>query len=121
MGAFSPGRAAITRAQRAVGAALIDKDPIQMTQEPGPWPQRRVWQPRRGERIETACAITSLTPKEANAEELLALWRGRRGSETRLHYVRDVTLGEDACRVRTGHAPRRRSPPCATRWSAWCA
>ncbi len=26
--------------------------------------------------------------------------------ENQLHYVRDVTLGEDACRVRTGKAPQ---------------
>ena len=36
----------------------------------------------------------------------MALWRGHWGIETRLHYVRDVTLGEDACRVRTGAAPQ---------------
>jgi predicted acylesterase/phospholipase RssA/predicted transposase YbfD/YdcC len=68
--------------------------------------ERRVWQRGRGERLETACAITSLLPEEASAEELLALWRGHWGIETRLHYVRDVTLGEDACRVRSGHAPQ---------------
>jgi hypothetical protein len=28
------------------------------------------------------------------------------GVENRLHYVRDVTLGEDACRVRSGAAPQ---------------
>ena len=37
---------------------------------------------------------------------MLALWRGHWGSETRLHYVRDVTLGEGACRVHTGAAPQ---------------
>lgn len=26
--------------------------------------------------------------------------------ENRLHWPRDVVLGEDACRVRTGHAPQ---------------
>jgi hypothetical protein len=66
----------------------------------------KVWQRGRGERIETACAITSLLPERASAEELLAFWRGHWGIETRLHYVRDVTLGEDACRVRTGAAPQ---------------
>jgi predicted transposase YbfD/YdcC len=60
----------------------------------------------RGERIETACAITSLIPEQAGPEELLALWRGHWGIETRLDYVRDVTLGEDACRVRSGAAPQ---------------
>ena len=70
------------------------------------WLERRVWQRGRGETLETACAITSLRPGEASAAELLALWRGHWGIETRLHYVRDVTLGEDACRVRTGAAPQ---------------
>jgi hypothetical protein len=28
------------------------------------------------------------------------------GIEKRLHYVRDVTFGEDACQVRTGAAPQ---------------
>lgn len=70
------------------------------------WLERRVWQRGRGERIETACAITSLLPAQASAEELLEIWRGHWGIETRLHYVRDVTLGEDACRVRSGNAPQ---------------
>ena len=70
------------------------------------WLERRVWQRGRGETIETACAITSLLPEQAGPEELLALWRGHWGIETRLYYVRDVTLGEDACRVRTGAAPQ---------------
>lgn len=70
------------------------------------WLERRVWRRGRGETIETACAITSFLPAQANAEALLAFWRGHWGIETRLHYVRDVTLGEDACRVRTGAAPQ---------------
>ena len=32
--------------------------------------------------------------------------RGHWGIENRLHYVRDVTMGEDACRVRSGSAPQ---------------
>ena len=68
--------------------------------------ERRVWQRGRGEPLETAYAVTSLLPEQASAAELLALWRGHWGIETRLHYVRDVTLGEDACRVRTGAAPQ---------------
>ena len=70
------------------------------------WLERRVWQRGRGETLETACAITSLLPTQASADELLTLWRGHWGIETRLHHVRDVTLGEDACRVRTGAAPQ---------------
>ena len=32
--------------------------------------------------------------------------RGHWGIENRLHWVRDATLGEDACRVRSGAAPQ---------------
>jgi predicted transposase YbfD/YdcC len=41
-----------------------------------------------------------------NADELLALWRQHWHIENRVHYVCDVTMGEDACRVRTGNGPR---------------
>jgi hypothetical protein len=33
-------------------------------------------------------------------------WSSDWGIENRLHYIRDVTLGEDACRVRSGSAPQ---------------
>lgn len=56
--------------------------------------------------VETVCAVTSLGPERASAERLLAISRGHRGIENRLHWVRDVSLGEDACRVRTGEAPQ---------------
>jgi predicted transposase YbfD/YdcC len=54
---------------------------------------------------EVAYAITSLGPQTAPAE-LLAIWRGHWSIENRLHYVRDVTFGEDASQVRTGAAPQ---------------
>ena len=56
--------------------------------------------------VEVVYGITSLRPEEANAARLLALTRGHWGIENRLHYVRDVTLGEDGCRVRKGSAPQ---------------
>lgn len=49
--------------------------------------------------------ITSLGPSVSPAR-LLALKRGHWQIENRLHYVRDVSLGEDASRVRTGAAPQ---------------
>jgi len=52
------------------------------------------------ESVEVACGITSLSPKKADAERLLLLTRGHWGIENRLHWVRDVTLREDECRVR---------------------
>jgi hypothetical protein len=54
---------------------------------------------------EEAYALTSLPPEQADAARLLALWRGHWQIENSLHYVRDVTLGEDACQVRSGAAP----------------
>ena len=54
---------------------------------------------------ETVCAVTSLGPEQASAKQLLAISRGHWDIENRLHWVRDMSLGEDACRVRTGEAP----------------
>lgn len=50
-------------------------------------------------------AITSLTSGRGEAQRLLELWRGHWGIENRSHYVRDVTMQEDASQVRTGSAP----------------
>lgn len=55
---------------------------------------------------EVVYGITSLPRERADAGRLLELARGHWGIENRLHYVRDVTLGEDACRVRKGSAPQ---------------
>lgn len=56
--------------------------------------------------VEVIYGITSLGPQQADARRLLALVRGHWLIENRLHWVRDVTLGEDACRVRKGSAPQ---------------
>lgn len=56
--------------------------------------------------VEVVYGITSLPPDRADAATLLALLRAHWRIENELHYVRDVTLGEDACRVRSGHAPQ---------------
>jgi len=62
---------------------------------------------RKGETSrETAYAVTSLTPERAPPARLQATWRGHWGIENRLHWVRDVTLGEDKSQVRTGAAPQ---------------
>lgn len=58
------------------------------------------------EQRETVFAITSLTPEEASASRLLELARGHWGIENELHWVKDVVLGEDACRVRTNDGPQ---------------
>jgi hypothetical protein len=55
---------------------------------------------------EVVYGVTSLTAEQANAARLLELNRGHWGIENRLFGVRDVTMGEDACRVRSGSAPQ---------------
>jgi predicted transposase YbfD/YdcC len=55
---------------------------------------------------EVVYGITSLDLEQANARRLLELTRGHWGIENKLHYVRDVTFGEDGCRVRKGSAPQ---------------
>lgn len=56
--------------------------------------------------VEVVSGITSLGPDRADAAALLNYLRTHWQIESRLHYVRDVTLGEDACRVRSGAAPQ---------------
>jgi predicted transposase YbfD/YdcC len=56
--------------------------------------------------VEVVHGITSLTREQAGAAELLGLVRGHWRIENGLHYVRDETLGEDRCRVRTGSGPQ---------------
>jgi predicted transposase YbfD/YdcC len=51
-------------------------------------------------------AVTSLTHAQASPARLADLIRGHWSIENGLHYVRDVTFGEDASRVRTGTAPQ---------------
>ncbi len=57
-------------------------------------------------REETVYGITNLPRKKANASRLLALQQAHWRVENRLHYRRDVTLGEDACQVRIAGAPQ---------------
>ena len=56
-------------------------------------------------RRETAYAITSLGRTRAGAKELMELWWGHWRIENRLHWVRDVSMGEDGSQVRRGAAP----------------
>lgn len=51
-------------------------------------------------------ALTSLPAHAATAWQLAALWQGHWTIENRVHYVRDVTLGEDAHQMHTGNAPQ---------------
>ncbi len=67
---------------------------------------RRIVQEKGKTRTETVYGISSLSPKRASAERLLALVRAHWAIENRLHWRRDITLGEDHCQVRKGNAPR---------------
>lgn len=50
-------------------------------------------------------AITSLEALAASPERLVMLWHEHWHIENKGHWVRDVVLGEDASRVRTGSLP----------------
>ena len=75
------------------------------------WPGcRQVFEIRRERRIgqkvsvEVCYGIASLTREQAGASRLLRLNRDHWGIENGLHYRRDVTLAEDASRIRKGDA-----------------
>jgi hypothetical protein len=80
-----------------------------------PWPDvQQLWRLvrrridcRTGEiSEEVTFGITSLSPARADAARLLGSIRRYWRIENRLHYVRDVTMGEDASPVRSGAAPQ---------------
>jgi predicted transposase YbfD/YdcC len=56
-------------------------------------------------RTVTVDAATSLTHAQASPARLADLLRGHWAIENGLHYVRDVTFAEDACKVRAGTGP----------------
>lgn len=70
--------------------------------------RRRTVRPRgqTHHEVEVSYAITSLAPERADARRLLGYLRGHWRIENRLHWVRDVTEGEDHSSVRTGHGPQ---------------
>ena len=55
---------------------------------------------------EVVYLITDLDPSAASPGRLLTLVRGHWSIENSLHYVRDVTFGEDCSQLRSGHAPQ---------------
>jgi predicted transposase YbfD/YdcC len=55
---------------------------------------------------EVSYGVTSLAPQRADARQLETLWRGHWTIENSVHYVRDVTLREDACQAHVGSSPQ---------------
>ncbi len=56
--------------------------------------------------VETVYAITSLDHRDADPRLLAAWIRSYWTIENRLHWVRDITKGEDHSSVRTGNGPQ---------------
>ena len=110
-----PGRAVATARQADIGHGRRETRRLRATTALAgysDWPGlaqvgevERVVRARGRRTGETRHFVTSLGP-EAGADRLLAGLRGHWGIENRLHWVRDVTLGEDASRVRSGNAPQ---------------
>jgi hypothetical protein len=80
-----PGLAQVSRIQRVV---------CERGRQSGKWQTT----------VEVDYSITSLAAERANAAELLRRWRVHWRIEA-LHWVRDVTLGEDGSQIHTGQAP----------------
>jgi len=69
--------------------------------------RRTITKLKTGEtRTEEVYAITSLPPERGSPEDLLAANRGHWGIENSLHWIRDVTLGEDHCPICKKDAPQ---------------
>ena len=80
-----PGLAQVSRIQRVIG---------QRERKTGQWKVRE----------ELAYSITSLPAERAGAGDILQRWRVHWRIEA-LHWVRDVTFGEDGSQMHTGQAP----------------
>ncbi|MEO8972615.1 MAG: ISAs1 family transposase, partial [Ktedonobacteraceae bacterium] len=77
------------------------------------WPGlEQVFEIRRGYRSKGVWkesiryGVTSLPSTSANPERVLKLKRGHRGIENRLHYVKDVTMGEDRSTIHADNGPK---------------
>ncbi|MFJ3934746.1 MULTISPECIES: ISAs1 family transposase [unclassified Streptomyces] len=55
---------------------------------------------------ETVYVITDLPAGAADPQRIGEIVQSEWGIENKIHYVRDVTFGEDASRIRTGHGPQ---------------
>ncbi len=66
---------------------------------------RRTWMRKGVTKQEMQYGITSLPPTIASPGQVLRLKRGHWGIENRLHYVKDVTLREDASTLHCDAGP----------------
>jgi predicted transposase YbfD/YdcC len=80
----------------AAQAIQITRRTKRITPKPG---KANAW------RTETVYAIVTLPAEQATPAELATWIRNHWFIENRLHWVRDVTLGEDLHQARTGHGP----------------
>lgn len=65
----------------------------------------RTWREQGAAKRAVDYALTSLGPDRADVETLLRLKRGHWTIENRLHWCKDVVLGEDASLIHVGHGP----------------
>ena len=63
---------------------------------------KRTWHSKGVTRQATHYLVTSLPAEEANVQRLLEIRRGHWRIENSLHYVKDVTLGEDRSLIHVG-------------------
>jgi len=69
--------------------------------------ERQVYIPaKRTTTIEVEYGVLSLAPDQIALPTILKRWRGHWSIENQLHWSRDVVMGEDASRVRSGQAPQ---------------
>jgi predicted transposase YbfD/YdcC len=80
----------------AAQAIQITRRTKRITPKPG---KKNTW------RTETVYAIVTLPAEQASPAELATWTRSHWFIENRLHWVRDVTLGEDLHQARTGNGP----------------
>lgn len=63
---------------------------------------RRTWEYKGVTKSATRYLVTSLPPEEASIQRLMQIRRGHWGIENSLHYVKDVTMGEDRSLIHVG-------------------
>ena len=66
---------------------------------------KREWLVKGKLRQDLRYGVTSLPSELVHVEQLAYYKRGHWGIENRLHWVRDVVMGEDACQIHKGQGP----------------